>query len=74
MDAASKRMEETMKLLSLGELRRCSRAELLALYDWISNALALYPEGSAEYEIAVTNLRNIRWVLAHPCPAAACHL
>ncbi len=63
-----------MKLLSLWELRRCSRAELLALYDWISNALALYPEDSAGFEIALANLRNIRCVLAHPCPAAACHL
>ena len=62
-----------MKLLSLWELRRSSRAELLALYDWISNALALYPEGSAEYEIAVTNLRNISWVFAHPCPVPTCH-
>jgi hypothetical protein len=61
MGAASKLMEETMKLWTLSELRRFSPAELKALYVWFSNALALYPE---DYEIALTNLRNIRIVLA----------
>jgi hypothetical protein len=64
-------MEETMKnILSLWELRRYSRHELRVLYHLILAELASYPEGSFDQQIALTNLSNIRYVLAtyHAAP------
>jgi len=57
-------MEETMRVLTLTELMRLTRTELCALAAQVTNALADYPEGSAEREVAQTTLRNIRWALA----------
>jgi hypothetical protein len=57
-------MEEPMRVLTLAELMRLTRIELCALAAQMTNALANYPEGSTEREAALTNLRNIRWVLA----------
>ena len=53
-----------MRVLTLTELMRLTRTEFCALAAQATNALADYPEGSAEREAAQTNLRNIRWALA----------
>ena len=53
-----------MRVLTLTELMRLTRIELCALLTRITNELPDFPEGSAERDNALTNLRNIRWVLA----------
>jgi hypothetical protein len=58
-----KLMEETMRVLTINELLRLTRKELCDLAAHITAALPHYPEGSAEHTNALTNLRNIRWVL-----------
>jgi hypothetical protein len=57
-------MEETMRVLTLTELMRLTRVELCSLLTQITNELSTFPEGSAERDNALTNLRNIRWGLA----------
>jgi hypothetical protein len=57
-------MEETMRVLSIKELMRLTRIELTDLLARITNALPDMPEGSANRQIALINLRNIRTVLA----------
>jgi hypothetical protein len=57
-------MEETMRVLTLTELMRLTRIELCALLTRITNELPDCPEGSPERDNALTNLRNIRFVLA----------
>ena len=53
-----------MRVLSIRELMRLTRIELLDLYVRISNALPDMPEGSENRQIALMNLRNVRIVLA----------
>jgi hypothetical protein len=53
-----------MRVLTISELLRLTRKELCDLAAQITAALPHYPEGSAEHANALTNLRNIRWVLA----------
>ena len=53
-----------MRVLTICELMRLTRFELTSLLIRITNALPDFPEGSPERENALTNLRNIRWVLA----------
>jgi hypothetical protein len=53
-----------MRLLTLTELTRLSKVELSDLLAVIMNTLPFLPEGSVEQANAVTNLRNIRWMLA----------
>lgn len=55
-----------MRVYSLEELFRLTRAELLGLHHQIARALAQLPEGSPERLTALTNLRNIRRALARP--------
>ena len=43
---------------------RLTRVELTDLYVRITNALPDMPEGSQNRQIALINLRIIRWVLA----------
>jgi hypothetical protein len=57
-------MEETMRVLSIKELMCLTRIELADLLVRITNALPDMPEGSANRQIALINLRNIRSVLA----------
>jgi hypothetical protein len=57
-------MEEKMRVLTLTELMRLTRIELCNLLTQVTNALAGFPEGSSDPDIALTNLRNIRAVLA----------
>jgi hypothetical protein len=57
-------MEEAMRLLTLNELMRLTRIELCDLAARITNAFPDLPEGSPERHNAVTNLRNIRAILA----------
>ena len=53
-----------MRVLSIKELMRLTRIELTDLLVRITNALLDMPEGSANRQIALINLRNIRSVLA----------
>jgi hypothetical protein len=53
-----------MRVLSIKELMRLTRVELIDLYVRITNALPDMPEGSEKRHIALMNLRNIRIVLA----------
>jgi len=56
-----------MRVLTLIELFRLTRAELFGLYRDIVNALAAMPDSDPERPIALANLQNIRRVLARPC-------
>jgi len=53
-----------MRVYTLKELFRLTRVELFALHHRIASRLGQLPEGSDERGIALTNLRNIRRVLA----------
>jgi len=53
-----------MRVYSIAELMRLTRIELIDLLRRITNELADLPEGSPDWQNAVTNLRNIRFVLA----------
>jgi len=53
-----------MRVLTIEELMRLTRTELTGLLVRIKAALPDYPEGSTERDNALTNLRNIRSVLA----------
>jgi hypothetical protein len=57
-------MEETMRVLSIGELMRLTRTELYDLLARIMNILADFPEDSSDRQAAEINPRNIRTVLA----------
>jgi hypothetical protein len=57
-------MEETMRVLTLNELMRLTRAELCALAAQITAALPTFREGSPQRTAAYINLGNIRAVLA----------
>jgi hypothetical protein len=57
-------MEATMRVLSIKELMRLTRVQLIDLYVRITNALPDMPEGSENRQIALINLSNIRIVLA----------
>ena len=53
-----------MREWTLIELFRLTRAELFGLHRDIVVALAVMPETDPERPVALTNLRNIRHVLA----------
>ena len=55
--------ETNMRAYSLNELFRLTRTELLALRANVVAELASLPETSADREIALINLRNIRRAL-----------
>jgi hypothetical protein len=57
-------MVKKMRVLTITELMRLTRIELCYLAAQMTNALWAFPEGSVERQIALTHLRNIRWVLA----------
>jgi hypothetical protein len=61
-------MEETMRVLSQGELSRCTKTELTALLRQIAAELPHLAEGSSELRNAHLNLQNIRSALARPQP------
>lgn len=54
-----------MNLFSMWELRRLTRTELRALLERVTLVIDEEPEGSVYQEIALTNFRNIRWLLAN---------
>ena len=54
-----------MNLFSIWELKRFTRTELHALLDRVMLVIDEEPEGSFHHEVALTNYRNIRWVLAN---------
>ena len=53
-----------MRVLTIIELMRLTQIELTDLPRRITNALPDFPEGSDEREVALTNLNNIRSILA----------
>lgn len=55
-----------MRVWTLIELFRLTRAELFGLYQEIVNALAAMPDSDPERPIALANLQNIRRALARP--------
>jgi hypothetical protein len=57
-------MEETMRVLTIGELMRMSKIELCDRLAKIANILPDFPDGSPERTAARINLRRIRLVLA----------
>ena len=58
-----------MRVLTEGELRRCTRGELSALLNRIACELPGLPEGSPELRRAHINLQNIRRQLSQRNPA-----
>ena len=54
-----------MRVIPLNELKSLTTAQLHALYGQIAALLKELPESSDDYLNALTNLRNIRWLLAH---------
>jgi hypothetical protein len=59
-----KKMEETMRVLTINELWRLTRIELCDLVNRITIELPKFPDSSPERSNALTSLRNIRYVLA----------
>jgi len=57
-------MEERMRVLTIFELMRLTRIELCDLAQRITNELPKFAAGSPERMTALTNLRNVRFVLA----------
>ena len=55
-----------MRVWTLIELFRLTRAELFGLYQEIVNAFAAMPDSAPERPIALANLQNIRRALARP--------
>jgi hypothetical protein len=58
-----------MRVLTIMELMRLSKIELCDLAARITNAFPDLPEGSPERAAAVTNLSNIRSILARRNPS-----
>jgi hypothetical protein len=56
-------------MLSITELMRLNRRELLEIEAEFTAALGEHPEGSYERSIALTNLQNIRYVINRPHPS-----
>jgi hypothetical protein len=57
-------------MLSITELMRLNRRELLEIEAVFTAALSEHPEGSHERAIVINNLQNIRYVVngLHPSP------
>jgi len=55
-----------MRVWTLIELFRLTRADLFGLYGDIVSALAAMPDSDPERPIALANLQNIRRALARP--------
>ena len=55
-----------MRVFTLIELFRLTRAELFGLYREIATVLAAMPDNDPERPVALANLRNIRTALARP--------
>jgi hypothetical protein len=66
----NKKEETMMRVLTLGELSRCTKPELAALLRQIAAALPGLPEGSQDLRNAHTNLMNIRIAMARPQPGS----
>jgi hypothetical protein len=61
--------EEKMRMLSITELMRLDRRELLEIEAEFTAALIEHSEGSHERSITVSNLQNIRYVKNSPHPS-----
>jgi hypothetical protein len=66
--AAAGLKEKKMRVLSLNELKRLSRFELMAMMRTIAAELPGLKEGSIELRAAHANLANIRAALARLAP------
>jgi hypothetical protein len=53
-------------MLSIAELMRLNRRELLEIEAEFTAALTERPEGSQDRSIALSNLQNIRYVMSGP--------
>jgi hypothetical protein len=62
-------LEEKMRMLSVTELMRLNRRELLEIEAEFTAALTEHPEESPARTIAMTNLQNIRYVMNRPHPS-----
>lgn len=58
-----------MRVISVTELSRLTRAQLFSLYTQMQAVLAGLPQGSAKYEFAIGTLNNIKIVLSRKVPA-----
>lgn len=58
-----------MRMLSITELMRLNRRELLEIEAEFTAALTEHPDGSLERSIAMNNLQNIRYVMNGPHPS-----
>jgi hypothetical protein len=58
-----------MRMLSITELMRLNRRELLEIEAEITSVLSGHPDGSLERSIAMNNLQNIRYVMNGPHPS-----
>jgi hypothetical protein len=56
-------------MLSVTELMRLNRRELLEIEAEFTAALTEHPDGSPERSIAMSNLQNIRYVMNGPHPS-----
>jgi hypothetical protein len=61
-----------MRVCTLIELFRLTRAELFGLYRDIVNALAAMPDSDPQRPITLANLQNIRRALVRPHLAPWC--
>ena len=61
-----KLMEETMRVMTIGELLCLTKAEILAIRGHLREQLTSLPYGSVEHREVVETLSNIEIVLARP--------
>jgi len=61
--------KKMMRVISINELSRLTRAQLFALYTQMQAVIADMPHGSPEYEFVIGTLANIKLVLFRRSPA-----
>ena len=58
-----------MRVISVTELSRLTRAQLFSLYTQMQAVLADLPQGSPDYEFAIGTLNNIKIMLFRNAPS-----
>jgi hypothetical protein len=58
-----------IRVISVTDLSRLTRAQLFSLYTQMQAVLAGLPQGSVEYEFVVGTLNNIKIVLFRKAPS-----
>jgi hypothetical protein len=64
-----RRRRNMMRVISVTELSRLTRAQLFSLYTQMQAVLAGLSEGGSEYEFAIGTLNNIKIVLFRKTPS-----